>query len=135
MSVKIFSKNKIYLDLGHVGIFKKLISFSNLNKDDEKNIKELIKSKSSSEIKKYINSLDVDEKLKECICNFPKDAWSNRKYFERIKIIFKNFNLDIENDVKYMIDLCNLIDSNHNDVEIKYDFCELQGFDYENGIL
>ena len=34
-----------------------------------------------------------------------------------------------------MKDLCNLIDSKHNDVEIKYDFGELPGFDYENGIL
>ena len=132
--VKIFSKNKIYLDLGHVGIFKKLISFSNLSKDDEKNIKELIKSKSSSEIKKYMNSLDVDEMLKSCICNFPK-MHGPIENISKDSDNFKNFNLDIDDDVKYMKDLCNLIDSKHNDVEIKYDFCELPGFDYEKGIL
>ena len=47
----------------------------------------------------------------------------------------KNFDPDIEKDIKYMIDLCSSVEGNHSDVEIKYDFCELPGFDYENGIL
>ena len=132
--VKIFSKKKIYLDLGHVGIFKKLTTFASLKKDDEKKIKELIKSKSSSEIKKFMNSLKVDNKLRECICNFPKMHGSINNILDNV-IKFKDFDARIENDIKSMLDLCNLINKNHDDVEIKYDFCELPGFDYENDIL
>lgn len=132
--IKIFSRKKIFLDLGHVGIFKKLIDFANLKKDDKKKIKEIIKSKSTSEIKKYMNSLQVDDKLKECICNFPKMQGSLKNILDNTTNL-KNFDPKIENDIQYMLDLCKLINSNHSDVEIKYDLCELPGFDYENDIL
>ncbi len=132
--VKIFSKKKIYLDLGHVGIFKKLINSANLKKEDEKNIKELIKSKSSSEIKKYMNTLDVDNNLENCICDFPKMHGTIKNILKDSNHII-SFDSAIEDDIKYMVSLCNLINKNHSDVEIKYDFCELPGFDYETGIL
>ena len=132
--IKIFTKNKVYLDLGHVGIFKKLMKFASLNKEDEKKIKELIKSKSSSEIKKYVNNLEFDIKLKECICNFPKMHGQIKNILKESSSLL-HFDSEIKNDIQYMIELCDLISSNHSDVEIKYDFCELQGFDYENGIL
>jgi len=132
--VKIFSKKKIYLDLGHVGIFKKLINSANLKKDDEKNIKEIIKSKSSSEIKKYMNTLDVDSDLRDCICDFPKMHGTLKNVLKDSKNIV-SFDPLIKDDIKYMLDLCNFINQEHSDVEIKYDFCELPGFDYENGIL
>ena len=132
--VKIFSKKKIYLDLGHVGIFKKLMNYADLKKEDEKIIKELIKSKSSSDIKKYMTSLNVDPNFKEIICNFPKMHGAIKDISNDSKDL-KNFDPDIEKDIKYMIDLCSSIEGNHSDVEIKYDFCELPGFDYENGIL
>ena len=34
-----------------------------------------------------------------------------------------------------MIKICDIVSKSHNDVEIKYDFCELNGFDYENNII
>ena len=132
--VKIFSKKKIYLDLGHVGIFKKLTNSANLKKDDEKKIKELIKSKSSSEIKKYMNTIEIDEKLKDCICNFPKMHGSIKDILNDLEN-FKKIEPSIEIDIRYMIELCSLINNNHSDIEIKYDLCELAGFDYENGVL
>tara|TARA_B100000941_G_C28379220_1_gene486393 strand:- start:304 stop:894 length:591 start_codon:yes stop_codon:yes gene_type:complete len=132
--VKIFSEKKVYLDLGHVGIFKKLINSANLKKEDEKNIKELIKSKSSSEIRKYMNTLDVDNNLKNCICDFPKMHGMIKNILKDSNHII-SFDTEIEDDIKYMVGLYNLINKNHSDVEIKYDFCELPGFDYETGIL
>ena len=47
----------------------------------------------------------------------------------------KNFNSDIENDIDYMTNLANLVVAEHTNVQINYDFCELQGFDYENDII
>ena len=52
--LKKFTNKKIFLDLGHVGIFKKLMKYANLEKNQEKIIKNLIRSKSSSEIKNYL---------------------------------------------------------------------------------
>ena len=66
-TVKKFTKKRIFLDLGHVGIFKKLMQSVNLKSEQEKKIKELIRSKSSSEIKKYLNDVDADKAIKDCI--------------------------------------------------------------------
>lgn len=132
--VKKFTSKRIYLDLGHIGIFKKLIKYANLEKNQENKIKELIKSKSSSEIKKYLGDINTDDSIKECIINFPKMHGSIRGIAKDLKQL-NFFNSDIENDIKYMVSLSSLVEKNHKDVEIKYDFCELQGFDYENDII
>jgi len=133
-TLKKFTSKKIFLDIGHVGIFKKLMSFAKLEIEQEKQIKKLIRSKSTSEIKKYLSDLGIDSLLKECIGSFPRMHGS-------IKNILKHsdqlnfFNNDIESDINRMIKICDIVSKSHNDVEIKYDFCELNGFDYENNII
>ena len=132
--VKKFTTKKIFLDLGHIGIFRKLIESTNLENEQKKQIKKLIKSKSSSEIKKYLNNINVSEGFKECISSFPKMHGSIndiRKNLDQLK----NFNSDIENDIDYIINLANRVGAEHTNVQINYDFCELQGFDYENDII
>lgn len=132
--VKKFTNKKIFLDLGHVGIFKKLISSVNLKTDHEKQIKKLIRSKSGSEIKKYLNDVDVDQSFKECLYNFPKMHGFIKDIDNDLKQL-KRFDNNIEQDIQHIVKLCKIIECTHKNVEIKYDFCELQGFDYENDII
>jgi ATP phosphoribosyltransferase regulatory subunit len=132
--VKKFTKKKIFLDIGHVGIFKKLISNIKLDNEKEKKIKSLIRSKSSSEIKKYLNLLDINEDIKNCLSDFPK-MHGNVDNIKTHSEILKVFDKNIDNDINYIIQLCKNISKSHQDVEIKYDFCELQGFDYENDVI
>ena len=132
--LKKFTRKKIFLDLGHVGIFKKLMHQANLDKEQEKLIKNLIKSKSGSEIKSYLSGLDIEQSLKECFENFPKMHGTVKK-IEKYLNQLKFFNKDIERDIKYMTELANIVYKSHADIEIKYDFCELKGFDYESDII
>ena len=53
------------------------------------------------------------------------------QYLEQLKY----FDSDIENDIEYIKTFSNIIAKSHLDVEIKYDFCELKGFDYESDII
>ena len=133
-TLKKFTSKKIFLDIGHVGIFKKLMSFAKLEIEQEKQIKKLIRSKSTSEIKKYLSDLGIDSSLKECIGNFTKMHGSIKnilKHAEQLNF----FNNNIEDDINRIIRISDIVSKSHNDVEIKYDFCELNGFDYENNII
>ena len=132
--LKKFTNKKIFLDLGHVGIFKKLMGYAKLDKDQEKLIKNLIRSKSSSAIKKYLNDVDMNDSLKECFKNFPRMHGSINE-IEKYQDQLKSFDNNIEKDIQYMIKISEIVQNCHSDVEIKYDFCELKGFDYENDIL
>ena len=105
----------------------------NLKSEQEK-IKELIRSKSSSEIKKYLNDVDADKRIKDCI-EISQKMHGLIKDIDKDSNQLVNFNKNIQKDVDYMIELCNLVKIKHKDVEIKYDFCELQGFDYENDVI
>ena len=132
--LKKFTDKKIFLDLGHVGIFKKLISNINMDIDQEKIIKNLIRRKSISEIKKFLNEISIDQSLKECLQNFPKMHGSIKdieKYLDQLK----SFNNDIESDIFYMRNFADIVNKTHNNINIQYDFCELKGFDYENDII
>ena len=53
------------------------------------------------------------------------------KYSDQLNL----FDSNIKNDIKYMKLFSNVITESHPDVVIKYDFCELKGFDYENDII
>jgi len=133
-TLKKFTSKKIFLDIGHVGIFKKLMSFAKLEIEQEKQIKKLIRSKSTSEIKKYLSGLGIDSTLKKCIGNFPKMHGSIKnisKHADQLNF----FNNNIEDDINRMIGISDIVSKSHSDIEIKYDFCELNGFDYENNII
>ena len=132
--LKKFTNKKIFLDLGHAGIFKKLMVYANLKKEQEKLIKNLIRSKSSSEIKKYLKDIDMSNSLKECFNNFPR-MHGSIKEVEKYLSQLKSFDYSIEKDIQYMTKISEIIQNSHDDVEIKYDFCELKGFDYENDII
>jgi len=132
--LKKFTNKKIFLDLGHVGIFKKLMCYANLKKDEEKLIKNLIRSKSSSEIKKYLSNTNMNDSLKECFKNFPR-MHGPIKEVEKYLSQLKAFDNNIERDIQYIAEISNIIQNYHNDIEIKYDFCELKGFDYESDII
>ena len=102
--------------------------------DQEKIIKNLIRRKSISEIKKFLNEISIDQSLKECLKNFPKmhgPANELENYLDQLK----SFNNDIENDIYRMIKFSDIIKKAHADISINFDFCELKGFDYENDIL
>ena len=133
-TLKKFTSKKIFLDIGHVGIFKKLMSFAKLEIEQKKQIKKLIRSKSTSEIKKYLSDLSIDSTLKECIGNFPKMHGSIKKILKHADQL-NFFNNDIEDDINRIIRISDIVSKSHNDVEIKYDFCELNGFDYENNVI
>ena len=72
-----------------------------------------------------MNSLKVDNKLRECICNFPKMHGSINNILDNV-IKFKEFDARIENDIKYMLDLCNLINKNHDDEKLNMIFVNYQ---------
>ena len=133
-TLKKFTSKKIFLDIGHVGIFKKLMSFAKLEIDQEKKIKKLVRSKSTSEIKKYLSDIKIDSTLKECIGNFPKMHGSIKNISKHADQLIL-FNNNIKDDISRMIGIGDIVSKSHNDVEIKYDFCELNGFDYENNII
>tara|TARA_B100000989_G_scaffold163311_2_gene122009 strand:- start:3035 stop:4069 length:1035 start_codon:yes stop_codon:yes gene_type:complete len=132
--LKKFTEKKVFLDLGHVGIFKKLISNVNMEIDQEKIMKNLIRSKSISEIKEFLNETNIDPSLKKCLQNFPK-MHGSIKEIEKYSDQLKSFNNDIESDICYMRNLADIVNKTHNNVSIQYDFCELKGFDYENDII
>ncbi|MBT4709291.1 MAG: ATP phosphoribosyltransferase regulatory subunit [Flavobacteriaceae bacterium] len=132
--LKKFTAKKIFLDLGHVGIFKKLMDSTKLDNEQKLFIKNMIRKKSSSELKNYLDNLKIDESLKKCIGDFPKmhgPINNILKYSDQLI----SFDKTIKKDIDYIIKLSNLICKFHKDVEIKYDFCELKGFDYENNVI
>ena len=108
-----------------------------LNKDiDEslKSIEEIRKLNPGVDLSVYLRDLEISESLKECFKSFPK-MHGFVKEIEKYLDQLKSFNSSIENDIKYMKKFSDVIAKYHPDVEIKYDFCELKGFDYESDII
>ncbi|MGM0942640.1 MAG: ATP phosphoribosyltransferase regulatory subunit [Bacillota bacterium] len=59
------------MEIGHAGLFKALISLAGLSKQELIHLQNFIQSKNIAELEPYLNSLEIDDPLKELIRNIP----------------------------------------------------------------
>ena len=72
------------------------------------------------------------DKIKKIFKKKPKVEKEKRTYE---KAIDHSNDISIENDIRYMSLLSELIEKAHSNISINFDFCEIKGFDYENDII
>ena len=76
----------------------------------------------------------IKESLKDLLQKFPR-MHGSIKEVEKYLSQLRAFDNNIEYDIQYMNKISDIIQNSHDDVEIKYDFCELKGFDYESDVI
>ncbi|MBH32604.1 MAG: ATP phosphoribosyltransferase regulatory subunit [Gammaproteobacteria bacterium] len=132
--LKSITGKKIFLDLGHVGIYKYLIEKGDISKNEKSDIFNLIKAKSSTELKNYIQKTSINGDLKNALIALPR-MHGNIENIEADTEILFSFGDEVTNKINYLKNLSSLIIETHNDITIKYDLCEFKGFDYENELV
>ena len=125
--------SNICLDVGHIGIFRSLISKSQLNSMQESEVFEIVKRKAKDELKIFYKKLKVNDDSSKAMLDLI-DLHGDAGILDDAIHAFDKLSPDIR---KYVNEVKTLTDSiiDKFDVSINIDLSELRGYNYHTGMI
>jgi len=125
--------NNICLDVGHIGIFRSLISKSQLNSMQESEVFEIVKRKAKDELKIFYKKLKINDDSSKAMLDLI-DLHGDAGILDDAIHAFDKLSPDIR---KYVNEVKTLTDSiiDKFDVSINIDLSELRGYNYHTGMI
>ena len=125
--------SNICLDVGHIGIFRSLISKSQLNSMQESEVFEIVKRKAKDELKIFYKKLKINDDGSKAMLDLI-DLHGDAGILDDAIHAFDKLSPDIR---KYVNEVKTLTDSiiDKFDVSINIDLSELRGYNYHTGMI
>ena len=125
--------SNICLDVGHIGIFRSLISKSQLNSMQESEVFEIVKRKAKDELKIFYKKLKINDDSSKAMLDLI-DLHGDVGILDDAIHAFDKLSPDIR---KYVNEVKTLTDSiiDKFDVSINIDLSELRGYNYHTGMI
>ena len=125
--------SNICLDVGHIGIFRSLISKSQLNSMQESEVFEIVKRKAKDELKIFYKKLKINDDSSKAMLDLI-DLHGDAAILDDAIHAFDKLSPDIR---KYVNEVKTLTDSiiDKFDVSINIDLSELRGYNYHTGMI
>ena len=125
--------SNICLDVGHIGIFRSLISKSQLNSMQESEVFEIVKRKAKDELKIFYKKLKINDDSSKAMLDLI-DLHGDVGILDDAIHAFDKLSPDIR---KYINEVKTLTDSiiDKFDVSINIDLSELRGYNYHTGMI
>ena len=125
--------SNICLDVGHIGIFRSLISKSQLNSMQESEVFEIVKRKAKDELKIFYKKLKINDDSSKAMLDLI-DLHGDVGILNDAIHAFDKLSPDIR---KYVNEVKTLTDSiiDKFDVSINIDLSELRGYNYHTGMI
>ena len=125
--------SNICLDVGHIGIFRSLISKSQLNSMQESEVFEIVKRKAKDELKIFYKKIKINDDSSKAMLDLI-DLHGDVGILDDAIHAFDKLSPDIR---KYVNEVKTLTDSiiDKFDVSINIDLSELRGYNYHTGMI
>ena len=125
--------NNICLDIGHIGIFRSLISKSKLNTEQELEVFEILKRKAKDELKIFYKELKINDDSSKAMLDLIDLHGDPSVLDDALRVLKKSFP-DVK---KYLDEVKALTDSisDNSDLSINIDLSELRGYNYHTGMI
>lgn len=124
----------LYIDIGHVGVYRALIEEAGISKEQEEVYFELLQAKSINSIESWVANNITDAKMAEWLLALPRLAGGNHILAEA-KALFE----DAPAEVSAAIDELEMIDSvlteRYPHSKRYFDLSELRGYHYYTGVI
>jgi ATP phosphoribosyltransferase regulatory subunit len=133
-TLKITGSKDVYLDLGHVGIFRDLSRRMNLAPEQETQLFDMLQRKALPEIEACLQALDVKSAFKEmlsALVNLNGDTGVLEAARRELKPAGKAVSALID----YLEEVAALLDRRMPGISLHYDLAELRGYRYQTGIV
>lgn len=124
----------ITLDLGHVGIYRALVSELGLSDDDERELFAALQRKSEADITAVVNQLTSDQQQQGWLLGL---SYLNGdvSVLEKARQVLANAPASVQAAIDELEQVASSITQRMPSVALYFDLSELRGFDYHTGLV
>ena len=126
--------DKVYLDLGHVGIYRALAKQAKLNTDQEAELFDMMQRKALPEISDFVVEQKLDDEIAQMFLSLPELNGGEQIIDKAIKVL-KSANDDVLLALDYLKQVTRVLQSRVPDINLHYDLAELRGYHFHTGIV
>lgn len=123
----------VFLDLGHVGIFRALAAQAGLNAEQEATLFEMLQRKAIPEIGEFLNGLTISGDLRNMLASLP-ELHGDETCIARAEQILKLADASVKSALEYLRRTAQRLRERDN-VVMHFDLSELRGYHYQTGIV
>ncbi len=125
---------QLYIDIGHVGIYRGLSQQAGFDKAQEATLFEMMQRKAIPEIEAYLAAQSIDKSVSEMLRLLP-ELHGGDDCLKRASEAFAVASDDVQSALDYLGRAVDLFRSRVGDVDIHFDLSELRGYHYHTGLL
>jgi len=126
--------DNISIDIGHVGVFRSLVSNTSLDTEQENRLFDMLQRKSVPELQDYLASLPLHDRLRE---QFYQLALLNGdvSILQQARQVYSDGGDDLVGSLDYMQAVVEGVQNKFPDTLIHCDLSELRGYSYHTGLV
>ncbi len=131
---KLASIEDVFLDVGHVGIYRGLVAQAGLSDDQEATLFEMLQRKAIPEISQFLSALDIDTDVRQMLANLA-ELHGGEECLTLAKKVLEKADDSVKQALDYLQQTVDKLQQRISDVNIHFDLSELRGYHYHTGIL
>jgi len=127
-------KHPITLDLGHVSIYRGLVSALGLADDDERELFNLLQSKAVADIDALVSAMDLTDEAKAIFSQLPR-LYGEASVLDKAGQLFGHVCQEVTDAIEYLRSLAKAVSERFPQVTLYFDLAELRGYEYHTGVV
>lgn len=124
----------IYIDIGHVGIYRGLSQQAGFNGEQEATLFEMMQRKAIPEIQMFLQEQGVAAELAEML-NLLPELHGGEDCLQRANQAFANASQQVKAALSYLQNAVTYFKTRVTDISVHFDLSELRGYHYHTGLL
>jgi ATP phosphoribosyltransferase regulatory subunit len=134
-TLSISGLENVHLDLGHVGIYRALVTEAGLNSQQESLLFDILQRKAGSELQELIEELAIDKVYKELFIALPKLHGSADVLQKAIDLLKPINNTHISQALQDLQNIAGKLSRDFPALPVSFDLAELRGYHYHTGLV
>ena len=124
----------VFVDIGHVGIFRGLAQQAGLDEESEARLFEMLQRKAIPEIEQFLAELAIDKDVGGMLRALA-DLHGNADVLKRAEQVFVKADPLVKDALQYLVTTANQLQRRMKDVRLHFDLAELRGYHFHTGIV
>ena len=124
----------LYIDIGHVGIYRGLSKQAGFNEQQEATLFEMMQRKAIPEIQAFLAEQSIDKSAADML-NLLPELHGGEECLQRAAEAFSNADDSVKDALNYLQQAVAKFRQRISDVDIHFDLSELRGYHYHTGLL
>lgn len=133
-TLKVTGLPQMYVDIGHVGVYRGIISTLDLSSEQQSEYRTLLQSKSISAISKWVDE-NTTTKLAATWLNILPTLAGTDEILAKAQGLLADAPSDVHKAIDELIELNNIIKTRFPEVKCYFDLSELRGYHYYTGLI